>query len=165
MSDDIVGIIEPGDDGGAATFRIIRRIGGARGEQHELGSDDAGVRPCAHPRFILDERWSTVTCGECKQVVDAFSALMRYAEWSEQWRRDRGLAEAAEQRLQITVLRSLARKRCFTDEERRELNGAIQNYRPHRTARELEVIVRKFEALERDRRSEKRQARSTPRRA
>lgn len=164
MSDEttgtIAGTIEPNPNGGKPIFRIIRKYSNPDAASIELGHEDAGVRPCAHPSFILDERWATVTCAECKERVDAFSALIRYAEWWEQFQHRRAMHEQAERSLHHTRLRTLARHRCFSDAEQAEMLDATQSGRLGLP--ELRELVRRMEGLERERRWAKRQAAQAP---
>lgn len=116
----IVGEILPGADGEPPVFKIIR-------DDYELSTAGPNVRPCAHGKFILDEKWATVTCGECHQHVDAFSALMHYAEWGKKWKRQRAFAEQAERSLQLAELRRLRNLRDCTPEDCKEIEAAIRD--------------------------------------
>lgn len=89
-----------------------------RGPLGLLSNDDTCVRPCEHPRFILDDEWKTVTCGECRQLVDAYSALRMYAKWYQRIRREHEDTQHAEWALLAADVRKMLKRRQFTDEER-----------------------------------------------
>jgi hypothetical protein len=104
MSEDgfVAGVIHPSPDGGAPLFKVVHR-----NETWNLGEN---VRPCDHGNFVLDARWATVTCGECKTQVDPFSALMSFADWWGELTHRQSMAEEAERRMLRQSLRGLAAK-------------------------------------------------------
>ncbi len=93
-------------------FRVI-----ARGALSLIG-DDKEIRPCEHPRFILDDGMLTVTCGECKQRVEPYAALRTYATWWIALERKRADAEHAEWSRLVQAIREMAKRRMFSDAER-----------------------------------------------
>src|SRR5690606_10949010 len=97
MSDSgrIVGAIEPNPEGGEPLFTIVRR-----GD-----TPPPNVRACPHPRYLLDEEWSTVTCGRCGERLDPFAVLLNYAVWWQRFDNHRAVVEQAERRLHIAELR------------------------------------------------------------
>ncbi|MBA2670572.1 MAG: hypothetical protein H0U67_09390 [Gemmatimonadetes bacterium] len=116
MSDNgmVVGVIHPAkSETERPEFEIIRRDG--------WRDPGAEVRPCEHAKFILDERWSTVTCGKCKERVDPFSAIMYYAEKYQEIRRRHDWMVEAEKSLHTAELKRLSRLRDATEEERYEI--------------------------------------------
>src|SRR5690606_11972783 len=98
----IVGEIQPGREGEAPTFKIIRH-------EWEPLATDPNVRPCEHGQFVLDPKWATVTCGKCQGRVDPFAALLLFAEWYDTLKRRWERAEEAERRLHREHLRDLRR--------------------------------------------------------
>lgn len=102
-------------------FTIIR--GG-----HRYRESVKDVRPCDHPRFILDTKWATVTCAECKETLSAFACLLAYAEWWEQFKNRESFAEAAEKKLHVTELRRIAKLRALTDDERTEVAVVLDTH-------------------------------------
>lgn len=150
MSARIVGQIEPGKDGDRATFKIIRNLG-----------PDRERSGCEHGRFVLDERWATVTCGQCNERVDPFAALMRFAEWWQELQRHRRSMEEAEKRLLGESLRRLRRLRDITDTEKQEVDAMLDHWWQATTdaARSLE---RRVSAAISERKWEKRRRRRLP---
>jgi hypothetical protein len=149
----IVGMIRPDPKGGnAPLFRVIRKRDNPEYQHHEVPDAEApDVRPCAHPRFILDERWMTVTCGECKAKIEPFAAIMVYADWWERHKQQAMMAQMAERRLYIAELRRLSRLRGLTDDERKEVRAAIDNYRL--TTEEVRDLARRTEKTYNQRRN------------
>jgi hypothetical protein len=152
---EIVGQIRPGFDGGAPLFKIIRRRDVLTGYGSE-GNEN--VRPCDHASFILDEKFATVTCGECKTQVDAFSVLMWYAEWGEKWKMHRLMSERAEKDVYVALLRQMSKRVALTDDERKEVKTAIRDsYRI--PINDLKILERKISNVLSNRRYDKRKAR------
>lgn len=115
----IAGVIRPAREDGTPVFEIIRR-------DHWM-SPPEGVRPCEHGRFILDEQWATVTCKDCGEKVDPFSALMWYARNYQEVRRERERMLEAKKGLMIAELRRLSKLRDATDAEREEIAGIVRS--------------------------------------
>lgn len=109
------------DENEGPVFKIVR---GPLG----LLNDNVGVRPCDHHSFILDDKWNTVTCSECKAKVDPYSALRAYASWYEKLQRKRENAEHAEWSLLAKSIREMLKRRCFTDEERETMKRQTHLY-------------------------------------
>jgi hypothetical protein len=105
----------PGDGpGGATTFRIIQR------GHLTLLDGDAFVRPCPHLQLVLDERWETVTCEDCRQQVSAFAALMIYVQQRERIHWEQKAAEDAQ--------RDLMRRQAHIWLERRQFDSDRAHY-------------------------------------
>lgn len=138
----VVAEIAPGPEGGPPLFKILR---------HDYEVQEAGpnVRPCPHPSFVLDQKWATVTCAECRERVDSFAALMRYAEWMERFKSRQAMAEDAEKRMHVAHLRALRRRRALTDEQRAEIDTALAREWKLSSV-ELEALSRRMERAVRD---------------
>jgi hypothetical protein len=114
MNGYIAGIIQPSDNPDEApTFQIVSRLD---------VRVDADVRPCEHRKFILDEKWKTVTCEACKDRVDPFAALLSFATWYKQLEHKRQMQEHAEANLLRQTAAALRRRRGLTDEEKADLD-------------------------------------------
>jgi hypothetical protein len=111
-------IVPPDDENEPPSFRIIKH-------DFDVQRAGPGVRPCSHGPFVLDEKWSTVTCGKCGQHVPPFNVLLRWAEWDEMAKRRRMGFEDAEKRLHREELRRLSKLRVATDEHRAEIAKAL----------------------------------------
>lgn len=112
----IVGIIHRvKDETEKPEFEIIRR------EAMSWQQPPENVRACQHGKFILDEKWATVTCGRCGEKVDAFSALMYYALNHQATEQQYDRMVAAEISMHNEELKRLARLRDATEENRKEI--------------------------------------------
>jgi hypothetical protein len=120
VTDNLVGAIRPSPDGEKPLFRVVRREARMQWEE-----DAAGVRPCDHPNYILDEKWQSVTCGECRERLDAFAVLLTHAEYTIRMKHERQRAEYAERDLQVAELRRLSRLRSLTPDESAEIEKAL----------------------------------------
>lgn len=98
-------------------FTIVRR-GPLTLLNSAAAADAAGVRPCSHSRFFLDDEWMTVTCAECKQRVEPYAVLRFNAGIIEKSQHERRMKEHAELRLLQSGIREMLKRSCFTDEER-----------------------------------------------
>ena len=134
MSGGIVGTIRPSPDGDSPVFEIVRK-----------DRTDEDVRPCEHSAFKLDERWGTVACGKCKERVDPFAALLRFAEWWEALEHRRRAVQDAEKRLLRVELQRLKRMRDTTPDEVAEIEAAMARYwsTPVADLREIERRIRR----------------------
>jgi hypothetical protein len=149
---ELVGAIRPGPDG-EPTFRIVRREARMYTER-----EAENVRPCEHHAFILDEKFATVTCGECKSKIDAFAALMLYAEWFERLKHKQYHAESAEKQLYVSLIRQQAKRQALTDDERAEIGEWLRlHYRASLT--DTKKFQSRFEKVLAERRGVKRHAR------
>lgn len=93
-----------------------------------LGPRDANVRPCNHPKLVLDDRYSTVTCEECGTKVDAFAALALFVD---QWARYAAQARMLNHthwRYLATVVRNELKKPRYTAADREALREATTWY-------------------------------------
>jgi hypothetical protein len=121
----IAGIIKPSDSPDEPpTFQIVER---------RTISVDPDVRPCEHRRFLLDEKWKTVTCEACKERVDPFAALMSFATWYKDLEHKRQMQEEAERNLHRAHARQVAARKGLTPEESAALEGG-QERTPAATA-------------------------------
>lgn len=144
---ELVGAIRPGPNGEPPLFRIIR---------HDDEVRDAGpnVRPCDHRQFIVDAKFSTVTCGKCHTQVPPCAALIILIEHWDRVICDRQTAADAEKRAHVAELRRLGRLRCMTDEERAEIATAVNSYRL--THHDAALLASRFRKVESARRQERR---------
>lgn len=131
----VAGRIEPDGHGGRRFTIVGRRSGEA---------PPANVRPCPHPRFILDDEWNTVTCGKCGERLDPYAALRSYADWWSEFEFRRTMAESASKDLYADLLRQLARRRGATEAEREEIRELV-GMRQFRPLEELKDAHRRIE--------------------
>jgi hypothetical protein len=117
---ELVGQIRPAPDDGKPLFRVI----GRRDRVSKEG--DENVRPCDHHGFILDRKWSTVTCEKCRQTISAFDAIMRYVEWCERLKSEQRWLEMWTRRYHVARLKDMQDRRALTDAERAEISDVIQ---------------------------------------
>jgi hypothetical protein len=152
MTDGIViGEIHLAPDGKTPLFRRIRH-------DYEAGTEVGKIaRPCDHGAFLLDEKWSSVTCGKCNVVVPAFDALMTLVAHWDRLKADAAQRERATADLNRAELRRLERLRCFDDAERAEITKAIRDRSA--TARQLADVADRFGGLEDERRAARRRER------
>lgn len=109
----VVGIIHHAkDDTEKPEFEIIRRDG---------YQSFTNPRPCEHGKFILDEKWASVTCGKCKERIDPFAALMHYAANFQAIERRHVQMVEAEKSNHFSELKRLSRLRDATEDERDEI--------------------------------------------
>jgi hypothetical protein len=147
----VVGEIHLAPDGKTPLFRRIRH-------DYEAGTETGKVaRPCDHGAFLLDEKWSSVTCGLCRKEVPAFDALMTLVAHWDRLKSDAAHRERATADLHRAELRRLARLRIFDDAERAEIAKAIKDFRA--TARQLADVADRFGGLEDERRAARRRER------
>ncbi len=145
----IVGIIhQVKDDAEKPEFEIIRR-------DESWKQPPENVRACQHGKFILDEKWATVACGRCGEKVDAFSALMYYAQNHEAINRHYDRMVAAETALHKEELKRLSRLRDATEEHRQEI-GRLTGWSFRGGVNELRDAVRRIRREILDRKSAKR---------
>jgi hypothetical protein len=157
---EIAGRILPDPKGGKPLFQVMRGY-------HAYGSDEmAGVRPCAHPSYILDPDWMTVTCGECKERLEPFAVLIKYSEWWSEMDHRRDHAEAAAYRLNVAQLRHWSRIGFLTNEEKAEvdqwLKSKLWSWSPA-YQKEAEELTERFDKLAKERRETARQERQQKR--
>lgn len=102
-------------------FRIVRR-------HDPVGGRGVGpnVRPCEHPHFVLDEKFSTVTCEKCGERLQPFDILLQHAEYWERMLRDRDAAYEAHERLLVEQMRRLIALKSVSAEERSALEAAVR---------------------------------------
>lgn len=144
----VVGVIEPNPNPGSAG-PIFRRIG-----KHERNVDPA-IRPCAHTPILLDDKWAAVYCGECKEKLDPYSVLSRYAEWYEYLTRKQHQVEEAERSLLRENLRRHRKIRGTHPTDRGLIDGMLS--RPQTTPLEhLRELSGHLDKQEEKRRAEKR---------
>lgn len=148
----LVGRIIPDVRGGAPQFVILRR------DEARYRTDDelAGVRPCDHPRFILDAKWNTVTCGKCKERLDPFAALLRYAEIQERLDLHRELHNQAAVRNYVAIIRREMRRVTITPEERAEAEAIIRRHTYGSDVEPVKACADKLEKANRERRHDRR---------
>ena len=152
----VIGKILPAkSDTDKPEFEIIRRAG--------FKEPDADVRPCAHGKFILDEQWSTVTCGKCREKVDPFSALMYYALNYEATRREHQRLIEQEKSTRTEELRRLGRLRDASDDNRAEI-ARLTGWGFNGTVTELREAERRITREINDRRYARREQRRNSRR-
>ena len=150
----LVGRIMPDAKGGKPTFVVLRRDDARYRHDDEM----AGVRPCAHRRFILDAKWNTVTCAECKERLDAFPVLLRYAEWQEEMEMKRDLANHASVRLYAGLIRDRMRRTSVTPEERAEAEEVLQRHGYGHDVEAVKACADKLEKIISQRRQAKRRS-------
>lgn len=136
----VMAVIIPGPEGESPTFKILR--------DHQR---DENIRPCDHRSFVLDEKWMTVTCGECGDRVDAFAALMKYADWWQKMESRRAQMEEAEKNMLRESLRRLSRLRAATEEERDEIARVIGWAGDSKPVAELREVERRIDRAIRER--------------
>lgn len=136
MSDsgEVVGTIEPGDDG--PVFRIIDR------NDRPLRRE---VRACEHGEFEIDERWTRIHCGRCGAEVEPFDVLLRYAEWYEHVCRERDRLQQARVRLERAELQRLKRMRHVSPKERKEIETVLRRGYSMDQLEELEELRRRID--------------------
>lgn len=147
---ELVGAIRPAPDGGEPVFRVVRRDGFPG-----LGPQDENVRPCDHRRFTLDEKWSTVTCRDCKTQIDAFAALMQHALYWESIRREIERNEHAERGLHVARLHRIKDRRALTVEERNEVLATISRQYAMK-AKDVGEVASRTEKVLRERKVQRR---------
>lgn len=85
----------------------------------------AGVRPCEHRSYILDDEWSTVTCGECKAKLDPYAVLRQHAKIWQKIRSERAHYIRAHVDLLRASCHDMLRRSCFDDAERKRLKSRL----------------------------------------
>jgi hypothetical protein len=123
----IVGSIRPAEEDGAPpVFAILRR---ERNDFAYLHQTEEEIAPCKHDTgtFVLNEKWSTISCSVCKEKLDPFCVLMRHAEWGERLESQRKEIVQAERNRWTEELRRLRTLRGITPEESRALLDVIQS--------------------------------------
>jgi len=144
----VAGMIFPTPAGSKPLFKIIR--------DHERPPEK--IRPCDHPNFVLDQKWATITCGECGQKLDPFSVMMCYAEWWNEMQRHSSHMKEAEKQLHIAELRRLRKLRDTTPDEVAEIEKAMAD-RWSLTLEEAKEIRDRLEKTSNQRRYARRAAR------
>jgi hypothetical protein len=156
MSEGVVGRILPSNNGGKPFFEIIRR------DEDKWKAPPESVRACNHGPFVLDMKWSTVTCKKCEEKLDAFAVVAAFAEWEGEWRRIEGNAERARCQLWVDELRRLRKLRGATDEEVAEIERTLNQSHAMKSSELVEIGDRVRNAIS-DRKHAQRQARRRPR--
>lgn len=115
---EVVGRIRPGPTTSAPPlFEIVPR----RMRRYERDR-------CQHSAFILDSEWNEVSCGQCGEILDPYSVLMRYAEWWKEFDNRRIGAEEGEKRMEKANLRRMRRLRHATDKHREEIDALLNGW-------------------------------------
>lgn len=109
----VVAEIKPPSVGEPPTFRML--------SAWERAERDAATKACAHTAFVLDEKRRTVECGSCGARVDAFEALLSYAEWYKHLERKLADIRWEEVRVLQRQARDWSRKRGVSEADRAEL--------------------------------------------
>lgn len=149
--------ITPDDD--ASIFRIV-----GRGPLRLVDGDNAGVRACTHPRYVLDDEWMTVTCDVCKERLEPYAVLRANAGYCAKIRRERMLTEQAEWRFLAASCRDMLKRSCFkNDPERDHLRGSTYFYGKDSLAA-MRALHKQLEQRVRAARDERREKRLADRR-
>lgn len=130
----------------AAPRPLFTRVPGNAGGRPHPALRDAppDTRPCDHGRFVLDDEWLTVTCGECGERLDPYAVLRRHAVWWEEFAHREARAEEAEKRFHVEELRRLRRLRGTSPEDVAAIDAALGQAWRH-SAHDLAALSRRIE--------------------
>lgn len=77
-----------------------------------------GVRPCDHRKYVLDDELVVVRCADCKERLEPYAVLRRYAEWFDDLKRMRDNAQHSRWHATGQRIRNMLDRSCFTEAER-----------------------------------------------